>query len=155
MSSIANEFNLSKGLDPFFINKIGISSCLTGEYNKNNKTSHPVGEVHMQTRNIDNKYLNNFITVLNRYKIPFELEEKEAETYSLVSTDLSSEDYERYVERAMCEYESETMHSGRFVISYNELMNHKDELQKEFFPNRNGMAYHILSKDRDKVEGML
>ena len=107
---------------------------------------------YMQTRNINNKYLNNFITVLNRYEIPFNLEEKKDETYSKVATDLSSKAFHRYVERAMCEYESETIHNGRFVISFNELLNHKWELQKEFFPGRKGMAYHVLSKDQAKVE---
>ena len=108
----------------------------------------------MPNRNVNNKYLKNFLAVLTRYEIPYTIDERENKTYSKVDANLSSKTFHRYIERAMCEYESEHLHNGRFVISYNELQNHKSELQQEFFPNKKGMAYHILSKDKEKVQLM-
>lgn len=105
----------------------------------------------METRNIDNKYLKHMLRVLDRYGVSYMVDEKKEEEYSQIATNLSSQEFERYVERAMCEFESETMHNGRFVISFNELMYYKDELQKEFFPYKKGMAYHILSRDQAKL----
>ncbi|SEB04385.1 hypothetical protein SAMN02910384_03191 [Pseudobutyrivibrio sp. ACV-2] len=105
----------------------------------------------MEIRNINNKYLKYMINVLDRYGFSYSVNEKKDEERSQIATNLSAQEFERYVERAMCEFESETMHNGRFVISFNELLNNKDELQKEFFPNKKGMAYHILSKDQDKL----
>ncbi len=109
----------------------------------------------MDTRNISNQYLKNFTEVLNRYEIPYKLAERKDEEYSQITTNLTSQDFDRYVERAMCEFESETMHNGRFVISYNELLNYKDALQKEFFPDKRGMVYHILTRDKDKLDALV
>ena len=108
----------------------------------------------MPARNVNNKYLKQFTAVLTRYDIPFTLDESANEVYTKVFTTLSSRAFHHYIERAMCEYESEHLHNGRFVISYSELRNHHSELREEFFPGRNGMAYHILSKDKVKLQQM-
>ncbi|WP_151621939.1 hypothetical protein [Pseudobutyrivibrio xylanivorans] len=92
------------------------------------------------------------LRVLDRYGVSYMVDENKDEEYSQITTGLSYQDFNRYVERAMCEFESETMHNGRFVISFNELLNNKDELQREFFPDKKGMAYHILSRDQAKLK---
>ena len=57
----------------------------------------------------------------------------------------------------MCEYESEHLHQGRFVMSFEEVMNpeYRYQLEREFFPGRKAYAYHILMKDRDKFNEFL
>jgi len=94
----------------------------------------------MKTRRIRNTILKYFISVLNDNNVKYEIEKKEGELFSYISTPLSSKAYHRYVERAMCLKQSAKC-GGRNVISYN-------EWKDENFPKK--APYHILRKDQKR-----
>ncbi len=94
----------------------------------------------MKTRRIRNTILKYFICVLNDNNVKYEIEKKEGELFSYISTPLSSKAYHRYVERAMCLKQSAKC-GGRNVISYN-------EWKDENFPKK--APYHILRKDQKR-----
>ena len=77
----------------------------------------------MKKRKIRTTLVDYIIPVLLRNKVPYTISERKQEEFSYLETDLSSSEYHRLVERAMCEKESKELHGGRMVISYNEYRN--------------------------------
>lgn len=91
----------------------------------------------MKERKIKTNLVDYALAVLNRRGIVYTLRIRDKEEYSYLITNLTSNEYHRLIERAMCEKESKEIHGGRQVISYYEWRNRLYD----------GRGFHILRKD--------
>ena len=94
----------------------------------------------MATRKVRTNLVSYMENVLERNGVAYILEKNRDKEYSFITSNLSSNAYNKHLERAMCEQESRELHNGRTVISYREYLHHT------IIPQRGG-CYHILSKD--------
>jgi len=92
----------------------------------------------MKKRRVRNTLIKYVVILLDEKNIPYTIEKEGAEFSSLL-TKLSSREYHRLIERAMCLNEQENVHNGRLTISY-----------WEWSKGMYDTAFHMLSKDKNR-----